>query len=215
VCLTLWRILLLRSRLERFREPCSRLVRIGMKYYAYRPDSNSYAGIGVAAEDDSSIIDIHNQDVSLSSTWTGLVVHGFKDNPEAEGDFPSLSNFWRVPVMSRGAWDTLLPLIGYCCEALPITHPSGKPYSIIHIMETVDCLDIGQSEVKRFSDGGIMRILRYFFKSELLQGKHIFKLPRYCGGESIVDDDFRNAVEASGLKGLQFKELPMRPVSKR
>jgi len=182
---------------------------MGMKYYVYRPDSNNYAGIGVSPGDESSVVDIHNQDARLSSTWTPVVVHGFDDNPVEEGDFPSLSNFWRIPVLSQKAWDVLRPLIGYCCEALPIIHPTGKPYFILHVMETVDGLDADRSEVKRFSDGGIMRIVRYSLRQEMLQGKHIFKLPRECAGELIVDDDFRRAVEANGLKGLQFKELPM------
>jgi hypothetical protein len=155
------------------------------------------------------VIKVRNINAPVLDTWTPVVAHVFEDNPGTDGDFPSLSNYNELPVMSERAWVALRPLIGYCCEALPIIHPAGKPYFIVHVMETIDGLDANRSEVKHFTDGGIMRIVRYSFKPEMLQDKHIFKLPRESGGELVVDDDFRRAVEANGLKGLQFKELPM------
>jgi hypothetical protein len=177
-------------------------------YYVYKPDANNYAGIGVSCDDDDFIIRLHNDNLPLLPQWIPLFAHRF-DNDAAlkDGDFPSLTNFWRVPVMSQRAWDRLYPLIGYCCEPLPIVHPSGKPFFVIHVMETIDCLDTDRSEVKRFSDGGIMRVIRYAFNDEMLIGKHIFKLPRECGGELIVDDEFRQAVERNSLNGLDLQEL--------
>jgi hypothetical protein len=104
----------------------------------------------------------------------------------------------------------LEPLIGYCCESLPIIHPTGKPYFIIHVMDTIDCLDEEQSELRRSQiDQRVNRIFKYSFKSEMLTGKHIFKLPLKSCGELIVDENFRKTVEASKLKGLLFTQLPM------
>lgn len=180
-----------------------------IKYYLYRPDANNFAGIGVSSADDARVVAVHYQDSPLSSAWRPIAVHGFDDNPEAEGDFPSLSNFWRIPVFSKRAWDALRPLIGYRCEALPIIHPNDKAFYIIHVMETVDCLDADRSELKRYTDRGIMRVVHYFLRKEMLCGKHIFKLPRQSGAELIVDDEFREAVEGNALDGLVFKELRM------
>ena len=102
------------------------------------------------------------------------------------------------------------PLIGYCCEALPIIHPTGKPYYIIHVMETVDCLVEDKSEVRRRQyDGRILQIYKYAFKYNLLVGKHIFKLPFMSGSKLLIDDEFRKAVEQNGLKGLVFKAVPL------
>jgi hypothetical protein len=179
-----------------------------LSFYLYQPDANNCAGIGFSLADNQRIVNVHFTDTPLADQWIAPDAHGFEDNPETEGDFPSLSNFWRVPVMSQRAWETLRPIIGYCCEALPIVHPAGKPYFIVHVMETIDCLDIGRSEVKRFTDGGIMRVTRFSFKPEMLQDKHIFKLPRESAGDLILDDIFRRAVESNGLMGLLFKELP-------
>jgi hypothetical protein len=144
----------------------------------------------------------------MAAQWVAPAAHGFEDNPETEGDFPSLSNFWRVPVMSRRAWDALRPLIGYCCEALPIVHPTGSAYFVIHAMETVDCLDLARSEFTRnAATGRVNRVFRYAFRQDLLFGKHIFKLPLQSGGELLVDDGFRRVVEDFGLRGLLFEEL--------
>lgn len=181
-----------------------------MGYYVYRPDANNFAGIGFSLDDHERIVQVHFTDTPLAHKWIPPVAHGFEDNPETEGDFPSLSNYDEIPVMSQRAWEVLRPLIGYCCEALPIIHPTGKPYFIIHVMETVDCLDADRSDLTRnATTGRVNRIYRYAFKSGMLQGKHIFKLPLESSGELIVDENFRRAVEANRLRGLEFKELPL------
>ena len=181
-----------------------------MKLYRYQPDANRFAGIGLSLTDDERIVDVHFTDRPLADQWAAPAAHGFEDNPEKEGDFPSLSNYNMIPVMSQRAWDVLRPLIGCCCEALPIIHPTGKPYFIIHVMDTVDGLDCAKSELTRnASSGRVNRVFRYAFKREMLHGKHLFKLPLESGGELIVDEGFRAAVESNELKGLRFKELPV------
>ena len=180
-----------------------------MRYYRYHPDANNYAGIGFQHEDDEAVTDVHFTDEPLAANWKPPVAFEFEDNPPKQGDFPSLSNYNEIPVMSERAWEALRALIGHCCEPLPIIHPSGQPYYIIHVMNTIDALDEDRSEVKRFSDGGIMRVVRYALKHDLLRGEHIFKLPRESGGELLGDDEFRRVVEENSLQGLIFKPIPL------
>ena len=111
------------------------------RFYQYDPDSDHFAAIGFSMDDDDEITDIHFVDCPIAERWKPRICHDFDENPSVEGDFPSVVNFRSVPVMSAGAWQALEPLIGYCCEALPIVHPSGKPFFIIHMMDTIDCLD--------------------------------------------------------------------------
>lgn len=177
-------------------------------FYLYRPDANRFAGIGFSIADDERVVDVHFTDTPLISQWQVPTAHGFEDNPEVQGDFPSLSNYWKIPVLSQRALNVLRPLLGNSYEILPINHPSGDPFAIVHIMDTIDCLDCDKSELTRDENvGRVSQIHRYALKEEMLSGKHIFKLPLECGADLIVDDDFRRAVEASGLKGLKFKEL--------
>jgi hypothetical protein len=181
-----------------------------IRFYRYQPDANSFAGIGFSMADNERVVQVHFSDAPLADQWVAPVAHGFDDNPETEGDFPSLSNFNEIPVMSQQAWEALRPVIGYCCEALPIIHPTGKPYFIIHIMTTVDGLDCAKSDLTRnATTGRVNRIRKYAFHHKLLHDKHAFKLPLESGGELIVDEDFRKAVEVNGLRGLRFKELPV------
>jgi len=125
-----------------------------MAFYPYRPDSNNFAGIAFPLDDEDRIVKVHYADMALQDKWIAPVAHAFEDNPEKEGEFPSLSNFWRIPVMSQRAWYVLHPLMGDCCEALPIVHPTGKPYFIIHVMDTVDALDLAKSEFTRNATTG-------------------------------------------------------------
>lgn len=195
-----------------------------MNYYRYEPDADRFAGVNIPSGEvachpvlarqaqklkrSADVADIHYTDVSLAEDWKPPKALGFDDNPTREGDFPSLSNFNEVPVFSQRAWDALQPLIGAFCEALPIHHYSGKPFVLVHVMTTIDCLDVEQSSVERSSDGRICDVDEYAFHEEMLANVHIFKLPPESGGELIVDDVFRQAVQAARLKGLDFRPLP-------
>lgn len=190
---------------------------LARRYYEYDPDANSFAGVGfhvaeVDDDDDSEKVSrIHGIDTPISAAWEVLACHGFMDNPPEVGDFPSVSNKRKVPMMSERAWNVLKPVIGDACEALPVAHPFHGTYYIIHVIRTIDALDADASEVDRYSGGDqrIARIYRYAFRNELIEGKHIFKLPMMSGSGLIVNDVFRKAVEDNGLRGLRFNELPM------
>lgn len=181
-----------------------------MIFYNYRPDANNYAGIGFSKDSKERVVDVHFTDAPLADGWKVPVAHGFEDNPEAEGDFPSLSNYNKIPVMSQRAWGLLRPLIGDCCEALPIVYPTGEPYFIIHVMKSIDGLDADRSTLTRnATTGRVNGIYKYAFKTGMLDGHHIFKLPLESGAGLFVDDVFRQAVESNHLKGLLFSPLPM------
>lgn len=180
-----------------------------MKYYKYKTDADRFAGIGLGRDDDARVTEVYYQDRNLSTTWRPIRCFRFEDGPLEEGDFPSLSNFNRLPIFSERAWDVLRPCIGYCCEALPITLPSASAYYIVHVMDTFACVNMKDSEVKRYSDGGIMKIIRYSLNMSSINGKTIFKLPHDMGGELLVSEGFRQLVEMNGLKGLVFDEIPL------
>lgn len=164
-------------------------------YYLYHPHANQYLGVMLHPVD-SDIIQIRSRPSPAAEEWTPIPVTMPDENPEEEGDFPSLIDYRSIPMMSQRAWNALRPLIGDCCEALPIAYPTGEPFFLIHVMQTIDSLDADRSEVRRSKiDGRISRIYKYKFRNELLRGKHIFKLSRESGGELFVDDEFRKIVE--------------------
>ncbi len=188
------------------------------QFYEYYPEANSFAGVGFAVgdvdddnDDSAKVTNLHWHDTSVASTWNPLTCHGFEDNPPEVGDFPSVSNYGKVPMMSYRAWKALEPIIGDVCEALPVNHPFVGDYFLIHVLRTIEALDEDASEVERRSanDPRIRQVFRYAFRTDIIEGMHIFKLPNKQGGGLIVDDVFRKAVEHNGLRGLRFRELPL------
>ncbi|XZE21303.1 imm11 family protein [Pirellulaceae bacterium SH449] len=185
------------------------------RYYTYEPDSDEFAGVtfvdSISGDDGPTVADLHWQDTRYGASWRTLKCIGFDDNPLRLGDFPSVSDYNRVPMMSSKAWNALRPVIETVCERLPVKHPFPGEYFLIHVLRTIDALDENLSEVERrsFEDPRIRRVLRYAFKHELIDGAHIFKLPNKSGSELIVDDVFRRTTEERGLQGLIFRELPM------
>ena len=188
------------------------------QFYEYDPDANSYAGIGFAVgavgddnDDSARVMNLHRDDTPIQFTWMPLASHGFEGNPSKIGDFPSVSNWRIVPMMSERAWDALKPIIGNVCEALAVRHPFEGRYFLIHVLRTIDALNEDASEFERWSanDSRIRQVIRYAFHEAMIQGIHIFKLPNKQGGGLIVDDVFRKAVEDNGLRGLRFRELPL------
>ena len=129
--------------------------------------------------------------------------------PRVKGDFPPFYDYGRLPVFSQRAWDVLSTSIACRWEALPIIHPSKKPFYLIHVMEVIDCVDLARSEIDEYyNDGRVAGIERYRLRPELLVGKHIFRTPIASRGELLVDDVFRQVVEDHKLKGLKFHAIP-------
>ena len=113
-----------------------------------------------------------------------------------------------MPVFSQRAWDVLSAWIECRWEALPIVHPSGKPFYLIHVMEIIDCVDHARSELGFYHDGSVARVNRYCLKPKLLAGKHVFRTPVESVDQLFVDDVFRQVVESHKLKGLKFHAIP-------
>lgn len=195
-------------------------------FYKYTPDPDKFASISIPQEkmpnvsllkklhepldEPPDICRIHRVDTKISEHWTPPVAEVFEDNPPREGDFPSLSNFWTIPVFSERAWEALSPVIGAWCEPLPILYPSKGRHYLVHVLKTLDCLDVERSKVfRRKTDQSISVVLEYSFKPDVIDGIHIFKMTPETGGVLIVDDVFRAAVEKNKLKGLLFRPLKM------
>lgn len=185
------------------------------QFYEYEPDSNRYAGVGFAVgevdnDDYAKINSLSQIDTPLRQSWKSLACFCYDENPSEEGDFPTVLNCRRLPMISFAAWNALEPIIGDACEILPVNHPFSGGFHLLHVMRTIDALDEDTSQVERLSgDLRIYRIHKYRFKFELIEGEHIFKLPVKSGSGLIVDDVFRKTVECNGLRGLCFHELAM------
>jgi len=111
-------------------------------------------------------------------------------------------------LFSQRAVDALQKLWIRCFDAMP-SLLEGRPYYFLHCRETIDCLNVQESQIVYFDppdDHNIMRIERYAFHKSMLTDPLIFTIPQepYF---LFATDSVPRISEAAGLKGLEFRKL--------
>ena len=81
------------------------------------------------------------------------------------------------------------------------------PYWLFWITNVVDALDELRSEIKRFPDGGVMRIARYAFRPENVAGQWLFTLPQRPGSNRLVTQALVDLAKKHQLTGFEFQPL--------
>lgn len=173
-----------------------------MQIYELRRDADHYRWLDTTDGGDITGFEIDSS--LVGATWEPLVVQWMTEDMEGtlEGDFPTLGN---LRVFSQKAVDALLELLVENGELLPLISKDGQFY-VYNVTRVADALDEERSEVVRFKTSGrIMRIEHYRFRSELLAGLSIFKVPQLT--EVFVTDAFVKRVQEANLKGFAFREL--------
>ena len=174
-----------------------------MEIYRYQPDPDNYESLGTLRENWRAL-DAFAYCRSVAKDWEPLQLQA-NSMKGHYGDFPSLEN--HAPVFSARAWEVLCPLIESSVEVLPVICSAGT-YVLINVLDQVDCLDLGKTQlVINPVSGNVTAVRGHAFQKERLEGKHIFKTAQTAGLEVLVSDKFKEAVEANDLKGLQFKKL--------
>ncbi len=112
-----------------------------------------------------------------------------------------------LDAMSERAKACLEDLVSGQIEFLPVETPIGR-YYCMHV-RYVDCLDTSSVQAKYFDDGRILRVIKYAFRWERLEGIHIFRLPELGTSRLFVSDEFKRKVEENGLTGLLFYPVPL------
>jgi len=92
-------------------------------------------------------------------------------------------------------------------ELLPVEDEGGDGLYMFNALTVVDALDIVQSKFKHFSGGRIMRIERYEFQPDVIQGIDVFRIPQMRSSPIFVNQRFVDAVQKSGLTGAGFEKV--------
>lgn len=173
-----------------------------MSFYIPKPMSNEYDNLRCLDSEDavlfSSFMKNHYRH-RLISTWVPINVQ--IEPMEKPGDFPSF--IARHLVFTQKSWQIMYPLIANSVEPLELNSATDK-YTVIKIVDIVDCLDYSKSIYRR-SGGGILLIDSYVFNEDLIRAKNIFWLPEAY--QTIVSETFKNCVESNGLEGLVFEKV--------
>lgn len=99
-------------------------------------------------------------------------------------------------------------------ELLPVTTQDGTALSLFSATPAFACIDMDATKGERFSDGRLMIVEQFAFRTEALPRRSIFMPSEYPGqlfalqrDDIAPDRDFRFTVEKLGLKGMEFREV--------
>lgn len=134
--------------------------------------------------------------------WQALQCVWSHENVEFRCDFPPIDA--ALCVFSERAVHALAPLLGESVEYLAV-EVAGGSVTLANVLNVVDCLDEGRSEVLRLPDERPLFVSRYQFKSAHVGGFHMFRIPQTQGTEVIVSEQFCDVVRSAGLKGYEFE----------
>lgn len=178
-----------------------------MNVYKLEADSNHYQNFVLTNKNDwDKFMFGHFDGHSMKAEWSPLEVALLRDEKEdhrerPQSDFPNLGGV--VPVFSAHAIDTLRDLLTANGEVLPLRYREGN-YFVYNPTRVVDALDEARSEIEVFkSSGRVMRIVRYEFYPERLQGLTAFRLSQRPT-LVYVTEKFVQRVKDAGLIGFDF-----------
>lgn len=118
-------------------------------------------------------------------------------------DFPELLP--DVPVFSRRAKELLTDLLVPFGEFLPLLTDTGEYYAF-NVINRIDVLNEKKSELERFPDGRVMRVVKYEFYPEKIQDQLIFQIPQETT-RIYVTDKFVENVKEYNLTGFEYLPL--------
>lgn len=178
-----------------------------MNVYELRHESEAYQAIRPFALADFDRLR-RFEGRPLKQSWIPARVDLFREatsfHRQIPGDFPYLTA--GVPVFTPKSLTTLADLLELHGEILPLQSKDGDFFAY-NVTSVIDCLDVPNSQVARFDDGGIMDVKRYAFVPERLTAIPIFKIPQFPRSDVYVTDEFVKRVKDQGLIGFRFRHL--------
>lgn len=102
--------------------------------------------------------------------------------------------------------EALGSLLGEYGELLPLAC-SEADLMIYNPTRVLDALDESASSIMRFPDGRIMLIQKHVFRSDVVGENDIFTIPTERVSPTFLSHRFVDRWKASGLKGLEFKQV--------
>lgn len=174
-----------------------------MQVYELHPDHNAYKTI---ASVERRLFGSLFKGEPMGETWESVQMRLLDEGKKKlkRGDFPGHPI---APFFSRKAVDALKDILEPAGELLPV-QCEDEVYYAYNVLNIVDAIDIGSSEVELFSDGTIMRFKRYVFTPAALEGQFVFKIPPWKHASTIfVTDSFKRRIEEAGLAGFKLELL--------
>ena len=160
-------------------------------------------------EEEQPLFDLIRSGESVADRWKPLLLKIWKKGKTLpSADFPSFELY--TLIANERGWQALRPLIEKAVEALPILHPSGKPYYVLNVTRIIDCLFLDKCETNRLPndpDAYFSSIYTYAFDENTVRDEHLFRCPQMKELEIYASSELKNSVERNGLTGLRFTKI--------
>jgi hypothetical protein len=158
-------------------------------------------------KEDYERLNIEIGGTSLQASWKPISVQLIREDEGralASSDSPWLGY---GPLIFRPVVvEALGPLLREYGELLPLTC-SEADLVIYNPSRVIDALDEAASSVMRFPDGRIMLIQKHVFRGDVVGESDIFTIPEKRVRPIFLSHRFVDRWKASGLKGLEFKQV--------
>lgn len=139
-------------------------------------------------------------------TWSPIKMRIIKEDEGKylhESDSPWLGS--HALMFRPRAVDALRSLLDANGELLPLALPNSE-LQIYNPRHLVNALDEDRSTLSR-ANGDIMLIYKHVFRPEVIRNLPIFKISNMRVSSTFVDESFVSLWTASGLKGLDFRQV--------
>ena len=170
-----------------------------MKIWHLICDVDNFTNLAFDTEFDLKFIESFNGDSKIDTWVTPKFIR--MDN-RIIGNSIGLSS--HIPVFDKTAVLLLKNELKKNTELLPIIFEEDE-YYIVNVTKVLDCINLSKSQYKTFSDGRIMRFIKYAFDEKKVKDVDIFKLKGFERNRPFVSDNFRNIVIENNLTGFKFE----------
>lgn len=153
-------------------------------------------------------VKLFNGNKNLLKDWIPPKLRLFRDKGENKKPIANFMGGFIEISIDEKALSILKSLIENNVELLPLDTEIGTYYGL-HVRE-VDCLDKSRSLVKKFRNSDrVMRVEKYAFLMDKLDGIHIFRVVELGGSRLFVSGEFKKIIEENNLTGLIFYPVPI------
>ena len=136
------------------------------------------------------------------------VPRGERDDDQIDGALPDFTDFALCfPTFSERAIEILGDLLIPYGELAAIEMDEPMRYFGLNATTIVDALDEEKSKIKRFTDGGVMRVEQHVLRESITSLPPIFKMPQTRRNTTYVNEQFVEVVQRHGLSGFRFDLL--------
>ena len=120
------------------------------------------------------------------------------------GDYPHFA----FPAISSKARDVLKNHFESLVEMFPLDVGKWGKYYFINILNELDILDEGKSEITKIPSGIVLNVKKFVFKKDIYEyDTNIFLIKNIRSSLIFVNEETKQLIESAGLEGFIFTQV--------